>query len=383
MPLKLKRRGDIYYIRGTVAGAHVYETTGTSDRKAAEGYRQKRESDLYERRIHGERSVVGFEEATLSYMENQMPGGNDRKYIARLVNALRGKRLIDMNQATVDGLFASVLSANARPATRIRSVLTPLNAILNHASRRGWCDRPNFERPSMPKGKTRWLTPAEALGLIDSAAPHLKPLLIFLFCTGARLSEALELDWRDVDLSARRVTFWNTKAGNATDEDRPRHATLPSASIDALTALSHREGTVFLRPIPLPTLEKGNPRFAMFPYTDREREQGGQIKTAFKGACRRAGLGQMVLPQKKGKSKFVTDVTPHVLRHTWATYFYALTKDLLLLRNEGGWSKVSMVERYAHLMKSDLVPEIASVWGDSHPLIGQLRAQSVQAAQVA
>ena len=49
--------------------------------------------------------------------------------------------------------------------------------------------------------------------LIDAAAPHLKPLLTFIICTGARLSEAIELEWRDVDLEGARVIFWRTKTG--------------------------------------------------------------------------------------------------------------------------------------------------------------------------
>jgi integrase len=71
-------------------------------------------------------------------------------------------------------------------------------------------------------------------------------------------------------------------------------------------------------------------------YVDRGRSEGGQIKTAWHGALRRAGLDP--------------DLTPHDLRHTWATWHYAVHRDLLLLKVEGGWSSVTLVERYAHLM---------------------------------
>ncbi len=93
------------------------------------------------------------------------------------------------------------------------------------------------------------------------------------------------------------------------------------------------------------------------PYADTGRQFGGQIKTGFRTARVRAQL---------------RDLSPHDLRHTWATWFYALTKDPLLLKAEGGWATLAMVERYAHLMPSALAGEIRSVWGASHPRIGAL-----------
>ena len=71
-------------------------------------------------------------------------------------------------------------------------------------------------------------------------------------------------------------------------------------------------------------------------YADRERRYGGQIKTGWAGAVARANLDQ--------------ELIPHDLRHTWATWHYALHKDLIRLQQEGGWSTVTLVTRYAHLM---------------------------------
>ena len=62
---------------------------------------------------------------------------------------------------------------------------------------------------------------------------------------------------------------------------------------------------------------------------DRDRRSGGQIKTAWHGAIRRAGLNP--------------ELTPHDLRHTWASWHYALNRDLLALKQEGGWSSVLLV----------------------------------------
>ena len=153
--------------------------------------------------------------------------------------------------------------------------------------------------------------------MVEAAAPHLKPLIVFLVGTGARMSEAMELNWRDDDLAGGRVIFWRTKGG------KRRIAWMSPRVVAALANLGHRTGPVFLRPDGIP-------------YTDRERRYGGQIKTGWAGAIRRAGLAP--------------EFTPHVCRHTWASWHYALNKDLLALKHDGGWSSVALVERYAHLL---------------------------------
>jgi Phage integrase family len=130
------------------------------------------------------------------------------------------------------------------------------------------------------------------------------------------MSEALYLEWRDVDLTGGRAIFWQTKSG------RRRNADLPPRIVATLSAMKRLAPVVF-------TTHLGRP------YRDRGRVGGGQIKRAWAGALSRSGLDP--------------ELTPHDLRHTWATWHYALHKDLLSLREAGGWSTVTLVERYAHL----------------------------------
>ena len=81
-----------------------------------------------------------------------------------------------------------------------------------------------IERPAQPKGRVRWLTFEEAEQLVDACSPHLRPLVMFLLGTGARMSEALYLEWREVDLAAAHVTFLDTKNGE--HRGVPLHARL-------------------------------------------------------------------------------------------------------------------------------------------------------------
>ncbi|HFD16889.1 MAG TPA: site-specific integrase [Rhodospirillales bacterium] len=360
MALRLwrRKRGGPWYIRGTVRGIRVYETTGTTDRALAREILAARERQLIERSLYGDRAVRTFADAALSYLEAAPRSPATQAYVRRLLDhfcpgwqgggsGCHWTRLARIDQVAVDRCLAAVLRPGAAPATKAR-VLSVLNAVLRHAARRGWCDLPMFERIRLPRGRTVYLTPAEAERLLEASADHLRPLLHFILCTGARLSEALELAWRDVHLADHRVVFRVTKSG------RDRVAALPEAAVVLLANMEgEREGPVFRRP-------DGRP------YADRGRQAGGQIKRSFATACRRAGLGEW-----QGR-RFRPALTPHGLRHTWASWFYAVSKDPMLLRQEGGWATLAMVERYAHLAPPGIVPEIARIWGAWHPRLGAL-----------
>lgn len=380
--LRLYRRpgNKVWYLRGTVRGVRCYETTGTENRALAEAAKAKRETQLFEGALLGRRVAVSFGEAALSYLEFEPRSERTEADVHRLIEKLGAERsLHEIDQAAADATVRAMLGADAAPATKRRAVYAPLATILNHAAARRWCERPHFDLPSLPKGKTNWLTPQRAIGLIYSAALHLKALFLFIFCTGARLSEALYLDWKDVDLGDAKAVFRDTKSG--TD----RVAALPEAAVIALANLPGEE--VEIEPGVFILVKRGR----VFrtddgsPYADTEKQFGGQIKTGFSTACARAGLIAWAVYDGKHADgiRIKADgpctpvcwsptISPHDLRHTWATWFYALTKDPLLLKAEGGWATLAMVERYAHLMPSGLAGEIGSVWGASHPRIGAL-----------
>jgi len=291
---------------------------------------------------HGERrGARGFAEAVESYLKAEPRHPENIRRLGRIIRALGDVPISAVDQEAVDRVRDRVLRPNPSPSTVRAMVITPLRAVLNHAHRRGWCDKPNFEIPRVRQAATLYLLPGEAQRLVSASAPHLRSLLIFLFGTGARLGEALALDWRDVDLQGARALFqpYNTKSG------RRRIARLPPTAIAALGSLPHREGRVF-RWHTKPTADGKVKR--TIAYT-KPKSGGGQIKTAWGAAVRRAGLDPAL--------------TPHDARHSWASWHYALHRDLLALKVEGAWSTIALVERYAHLMPHGHEDAIRAFWG--------------------
>ena len=324
MPLKLVKRHNspFWYIRGTIRGVLVDESTGIVDREAAEALRARREWEITQGSIFGRRATATFLEAAVSYME----ADGEARFLEPILREIGGVRLADIDQVLIEKT-ARKLYPGRKPATMNRQVIAPISAVMKHAHGRKLCDYLKIERMREPRGRIRWITPEEADRLIDACSPHLRPLVTFLFYTGARLAEALYLDWQAVDLNRGHVFFAETKNGEA------RGVPLHRRVVAELANLKHRNGAVFRRPDGL-----------AYEFKD---DGGGQIKTGFGGACRRAGI---------------TDFTPHDCRHTWATWHYRANRDVLALKTLGGWKTERMVFRYAHVNASqhahtiDLLP---------------------------
>jgi integrase len=330
MSLKLVRRPGRphWYMHGTVRGLNIRESTGVVDAKAAEAIRARREWELIQRSVFGAEAAATFVAAAVSYLG----AGGERTYLKPIIARIGSVPLAKVDQALIEKT-ARALYPNASPATLNRQGFTPIAAVLNHAAKRGLCAKRVIERPAQPKGRIRWLTFEEAERLLDACSDHLRPLIMFLLGTGARMSEALYLDWRNVDLIRAHVMLTDTKNGE--DRGVPLH----SRVVNELRQLPHRSGAVFRTPSGRAYAEKDG--------------GGGQIKTAFRGACRRADIA---------------DFRPHDCRHTWATWHYAANRDLIALMKLGGWKSERMVLRYAHVNVSQLAPSIdagLSAWNNT------------------
>jgi integrase len=344
MPLTLIRRKSTgaLTIIGTVTGRRLRQRAQTDDPVLAREEAASLEAQLLRAQWHGERrGARSFAQAVNLYLDAEPRSEGTVRRLNRILRALGDVALAAVTDEALIRARAKLFGATVAPATVRRGLVVPVRAVMRMAARAGWCEAPLFSAPRAPPGRTLYLLPDEAQRLVAHAAAHLRPLLVFLLGTGARMSEAIELDWRDVDLTGARAILWRTKTG------RRRVAHLPPAVIAALAALPQREGQVFLWQR---RAKKGRaPKHGPRPYADRKRLGGGQIGTAFAGALKRAGLDP--------------NLTPHDLRHSWASWHYALHRDLLALKVEGAWSSVALVERYAHLMPQGHAPAIRAFWG--------------------
>lgn len=330
MPLKVVKEKGRSRLRiiGTHYGTFVRESAGTSSRAEAEAVREKREREIYEEVVLGKKRERTFADAVIGYTS----GGGEDRYLPRIVAMIGEEPLSAVNTAKVNEVAAK-LYPTAKKSTVNRHVHTPISAVLNWAVDQEWTHPRRIRRPKQPKGRVDWRTPEEMERLIAACAARpeglpekvglapLDKLVIFYLGTGARASEGLSLQWPDVSPKAERATFWETKAGYS------RHADLQRRVRDALPERPDPgEGPVW-------------PWWACY----------DAVNNRLLRVCARARLPA---------------ISCHVFRHTWATWRYAVTRDIDGLMKAGGWKSVDMVMRYVHAGTDDLRDAVlAHGWG--------------------
>src|SRR5258706_13173181 len=117
MPLRLVERPKSPYwiIRGTLRGIRVEESTGTSDRRAAEEILIKREAEILEQSIHGRRATETFASAALSYLQQ----GGSKRFTVPVISHFGTMPLVQPDQDPLDRA-AKKLYPNASPPRRNR-----------------------------------------------------------------------------------------------------------------------------------------------------------------------------------------------------------------------------------------------------------------------
>ena len=293
MPLALVRRprSPFWIVRGSIKDSALKKAR----RLLTEDSRKKSAPSAKPNSSNRRSTVVvfprTFAQAVVSYLE----GGGPKRFLKPIVELFAETPLDRIDQTAIER-GARKVYPDASAATVNRQFFTPVSAILHHAARRGLCAPVIIERPKVAAAPFRWLTPAEAERLIEAASDHLRPLLIFMLLTGARSGEALGLDWRNVDLARGQVAFLDTE-----ERRGPRRARCIGASSPSWPTSAAPRG---------PRVPKAG-RAAL-----RLGPKGGEDTSSAAHASKRRSTG----PARRAG---IEDVSPHDLRHTWATWHYA------------------------------------------------------------
>lgn len=179
------------------------------------------------------------------------------------------------------------------------------------AYKSGWLDQiPYAQTMREPKVRVRWLDKNDARSLIGNLQHEwMRNLCSFALLTGARLREILSLTWKDIDLGLRRAVV----KAEVAKSGRARQLPLGDDAVAILNRI---------------------PRDFEYVFSSDGTMQDYFVRSDFNRALKLSGI---------------KDFRFHDLRHTWASWHVQDGTPLMVLKDLGGWEKLEMVTKYAHL----------------------------------
>jgi len=251
-----------------------------------------------------------FRAAADSYVKH----GGQARYLKPIVEYFGNKPIAEIVPWDIKQMAMAIYpEPNYQNSTRNRQALTPARAVMMHAYERGWCNLIRLTRFKVQPKRRK--TPASH-GWMQvfmrqcerDGLQHLAAIVLFMSQTGARISEAVRLQWREVDLNGRTAILLKTK----TTTNSVRHIT--DEMVSRMRSLSAAK----------------NPEDRVFRYTSRH-----SVSERIGAVCERAGISY--------KSPMMCG------RHAFATNAISSGVDIKTAMEAGDWkSSTVFLETYVH-----------------------------------
>jgi integrase len=301
MPISIYKRGNVWHYRGTVAKRRLRGSTGTANKETARRIAAEIEDRAWKRRLDGPEAVLTFAQAAIKYRN----AGKPTRFLDRIEDYWKDTLVRDITPGAIRDA-ALTLYPMATAATRNRQAVVPMVAIINHAAESELCPHIRMRRFKVDTKSKKPATLEWVKAFMAHSTPHLGGLALFMFLTGARVSEALAVEWDDVDLKAKSVLIRQTKLGNE------RRANLPPPLIVALA-----------------NIPRSNSSRGVFWYTSRSNAY-----RVWDTAIRRAKIERLSF---------------HSCRHGFATACLQAGIDPVTVAKLGGWKSVRhLFDTYGH-----------------------------------
>ena len=271
----------------------------------------------------------------------QLAYGRDLKDFAGWATG-KGHALATLDRAAVEGYLVFCDAQGLSKATRARR-LSAIRQLFRFAFEEGWrADNPalRIAGPGKVQRLPQTLTEAEVSALLDAARSdgrtqaeqvRATALMELLYATGLRVTELVSLPQAALRGDPRMILV---KGKGGKERMVPLSAPARSAANAWLAALDTQAEALRAACKPVPK--------ALFP----ARGAAGhltrqQFFTMLKGIAARAGLD----PAR---------VTPHTLRHAFATHLLAHGADLRVIQTLLGHADVATTEIYTHVLDDHL-----------------------------
>ncbi len=253
----------------------VRRSSGSPDKGTAEKIAAQVEANEWKRIIGGDRATTTFAEAVMDYVAD----GKSPDFLDKLVKHFKDTPLVQIKAGHVRSACRAIYP-KAKPATWNRQVITPARAVINHAAAKDvvpYIKVANFPVVSTPRRApdSEWISK-----FIGAAKPRLGALMLLMRTTGARVGQALDMEWKDFDLKRGMAMVPHTDKGLGYPA---REAELTPQLVAMLANLDGpRQGQVF-----------------------GYKKRGSGLYKAIKAACKKAGI-EYVTTHPAGRRGFFT-----------------------------------------------------------------------------
>ncbi|WP_224566105.1 tyrosine-type recombinase/integrase [Mesorhizobium sp. ES1-4] len=267
-----------------------------------------------------------------------------------------------MTLTDINGKVCRDYAKQASTPSAARRQLEDLRAAPRYYYTEGYVTSvPAIVLPEKPVGRQRWLTRAEAARLIRAAwrmrqtwkgvasdrytGRHVARFILTALYTGTRSGAICDAAIRPtkgrayVDLD--RGVFFRRAEGERETKKRQPPVRLPDRLLAHMRRWSRTP--IFLK---YEKRQKSLNLGRMISHdfvVEWEGQPIGSVRKAFRSACEAAGLGWY-----DAEGNFETDVTPHVLRHTAATWLMQNGTDLSLAADYLGMTEAVLRSTYYH-----------------------------------
>lgn len=313
-----------WYLRGTLHGVSVFRSTKTADRRVAEAIRVRHEQDIQTAAAFGIEAAGTFSQAVVKYLT----AGGSPRYLDRINFAIGRRRLAEITQDDLDAL-ARLLYPDAKPQTLNRHVYTPFIAVYSYAAGARLCPERKWRRPKMKKSqKGKAPAPEQLYRFYQHADDRMKFHILFLTYSGLRISEAVRLQAKDIDLDNAWGVVQRAKGDNAERAGRgfPLHR-------------------ILVRELRRRNLQPNDYLFQThrgLPYAQREKVVGGHLKVAWNPLRTASGV----------------NITPHDLRHTCVSWLMEAGVGKEARMDIVGHTRATVHDTYAHMPRKALIEAI-------------------------
>ena len=321
---------------------------GKMSKTSAKEVLRKLEED-YEKKKFGlfDEKKISFEEYSKEYLKFSKSNKAENSYkrditsLKSLVSYFVNKALNRITPRLIEQYKIKRLEEVAPRTVNIE--LRCLSHMFNKALEWGYIsDSPytGVKLLTFQKNPPRFLTKDEVQRLLDHSSNWLRPILIMMLNTGIREGERATMRFKDVDFEKKRLLIHSSKTKS--------YRAIPMNKKVEETLLWLKDNYISLNSY---NTLKRKPHQREYIFCNEEGSPVLKIRKALANACKKAGL--------KG-------VTPHTMRHTFASHLVMSGVDLNTVQRLLGHSSISTTMIYSHLTEDHLARGVEKLnWVDN------------------